>query len=456
MTARVLIVSYYFPPDGGPGTQRALKFAKNLFRYGWSTSVLTRAEPQQRGRWDPVDVSLNSEIHAHVDVHRVESVNRATSWAKSLPVLDTQATHAWAEAAFEEAARIVKEDWIDLVFITMSPFDLVHLGRRLQTQLHVPVIYDLRDPWALDGWRLHRTPTKLETDFQCMQLAMAQADGVVANTSEARAAIHEAFATPNLNESTLVTITNGYDESDFDRSPIGAYQRQPKAFVLAHTGSLHDRRVESEQGLIGSLRKRRRFSHESIDPMGRSLGPLLDAVGRLQQRKHPLVSRLKIVLAGVPDEASKRTVRRSGLQDMVQWVGYLPHRESIALLQHADALFLPLHDLEAGSRSLIVPGKTYEYLATGRPILGCLPQGDARLMVEASPYGLCADPCDAKDIARQLMTMYDAWAQGRLDEPAPPSWISRFERSQLSAQLAEYLDQMIGRVKRRAPLPRAA
>ena len=183
MMARVLIISYYFAPDGGPGTQRALKFAKYLWRYGWAPTILTREVPLQRGRWDPEDQTLLCEVPSSVDVRRVSAPPRATSWARKLPVLDDEHTHAWAEAAFDAASDTIEQEQIDLVLITMSPFDLVHLGRRLQTQFNVPVIYDLRDPWALDGWRVHRNRRLWRQDFDAMELALTQADGVIRDES---------------------------------------------------------------------------------------------------------------------------------------------------------------------------------------------------------------------------------------------------------------------------------
>lgn len=454
MTARVLIISYYFAPDGGPGTQRALKFAKYLWRYGWSTTVLTRETPDRRGRWDPEDRTLLREILSNVRVHRVDAPERASSWAKALPVLDQPRTHAWVEAAYEKANKLIELELIDLVFITMSPFDLVHLGRRLQTQGKVPVVYDLRDPWALDGWRVHRNRGQWQRDHDFMQLMLSQADGVIANTPQAS----QAFSrdTPTLQTTRLRTIPNGYDENDFDRTPLGAYQRDPTEFRLVHTGSLHAQRLENYKGVLGAVKKRVHYSPESIEPSGRSLLHLLEALRRLQRQRHPLAGIMKLILAGLPDDATRRQVKAAGLDKIVQWTGYLPHHESVSLVQKADALFLPLHDVPPGQCSLIVPGKTYEYLASGRPVLACVPNGDARDLVQASPNGYCAAPCDAIDIARVLTTIHESWGEGRHDVSMLPTWMARYERRQLAAQLAEFFDRLIGRSQVPRCLPQAA
>lgn len=454
MNARTLIISYFFPPDGGPGTQRAAKFCKHLWRYGWIPTIITREIPDHRGRWDPEDESLLREIPGHTDVLRVPPRPQPTDWARDLPVIDSESMLGWAEAAFDHIAQAVRSRMIDVVFITMSPFDLAHLGRRIQTQLEIPVVYDLRDPWALDGWRMHRSRKKWQRDFDAMARTLAQADGIIANTPEAREAMLREI--PGLHSSSICTIPNGYDEEDFPHLPGSGYRRDPEIFRLVHTGSLHGRRVENYQGLLGRLKQRIHFAPGAIDPSGRTLAHLLEAVKQLEMRKHPLVKKLKIILAGNADEADRRMVDQFDLPQMVQWTGYLPHHESVDLLEQADALFLPLHGQQDERRSLIVPGKTYEYLASGRPILGCLPAGDARDLVDSYEYGFVASPCDSKSIARSLMDLHEAWRGGQLDTPCITSWLPRYQRSQLAAKLAEYFDQVSGRVRRIAPHRRAA
>ena len=89
MNARVLVISYFFPPDGGPGTQRVTKFCKYLWRFGWSPTVLTRTVPETRGRWDPEDRSLEHDIPSSVRVIRVAGDNGEPDWTAHLPVLDS-------------------------------------------------------------------------------------------------------------------------------------------------------------------------------------------------------------------------------------------------------------------------------------------------------------------------------------------------------------------------------
>ena len=120
------------------------------------------------------------------------------------------------------------------------------------------------------------------------------------------------------------------------------------------------------------------------------------------------------------------------------------HPEAIALLRSADLLFLPMHDLPPGRRSTIVPGKTYEYLASGRPILAAVPDGDARdILAEAGNAFICR-PRDVEALARAISTVVDASIAGE-DLPSPePDVVNRYEYRNLARELLEFFEQVLG------------
>ncbi len=441
MNARVLVISYFFPPDGGPGTQRVTKFCKYLWRFGWSPIVLTRTIPETRGRWDPEDYSLVRDIPSSVRVIRVDAAEGNPGWSAHLPVLDSPRIMRWNASAYVRIRKLLETEQFDLVFITMSPFDLAHLGRRIQTQFGIPVIYDLRDPWALDGWRSHRSRNHWRRDFDCMRSTLMNADGIIANTQEAKNVIQRECR--EVDPMRLYVIPNGYDDADLTDPFHSTYQRDPSIFRIVHTGSLHCRELYARQNLRGKLRSLFEYAGERIDPTGRTPFYLLKALQRLRRRGHPLSKRVRVRLIGTIDDATRQCVTESRLQHVVELVNYLPHQESVDQLRIADALFLPLHGLPPGQRSRIVPGKTYEYLAARRPILACLPAGDARELIERSGNEWCADPCDETAIAEALASLYEAWERGDLDRLQIPSWLASYGRRQLTARLAEIFDEIV-------------
>lgn len=437
----VLLVAYFFPPDGGPGSQRPAKFCRYLPGLGWNVKVLTRVPPQARGRWDPRDASLLDDLDPSVTVERVAESSTDADWTREVP--RREGGRAWLGPAFDAARRIVEAGGVDLVLVTMSPFALSHLGLRLAEVTGVPVVYDLRDPWALDGWQPHRTRWHWQRSFRRMKRTLESAAGVVANTPEAGKAFLASF--PGLSEDRLVVIQNGYDAADLES--VGPVERRPQdegRLTIVHTGTLHSRALYPPGGPRSWLKRLLSYAPERIRPTGRTAAHLFGAIRLLRREGHPAGAAARVVLVGTADEFTRRSIEESGVADAVEVTGYLPHHESVRWLLRADALFLPLHGLEGPARSRIVPGKAYEYLGAGRPILGCLPPGDARDMVRASLMGYCADPCDDTAIARQLAQLHDDRAAGRHAALHRLPWVRDYEREALTRRLAEFLDRLRG------------
>jgi glycosyltransferase involved in cell wall biosynthesis len=141
-------------------------------------------------------------------------------------------------------------------------------------------------------------------------------------------------------------------------------------------------------------------------------------------------------LAGVLSDSDLQAVR----SDVVEVLGYLSHAKTVALMRTADLLFLPMQNLPVGVRATIVPGKTYEYLASGRPILAAVPDGDARdLLAEAGSAYLCR-PDDVEAMQRIVVDQVARWASGTHAPEPDPQVVERYERRRLTAHLASVLD----------------
>lgn len=413
----LLLLAHYFPPDGGPGAQRPRSFARHLPGLGVRCTVLTRAVPAQRGDFDPAD-------EQGLDAVRTATVVRA-------------AATAWSEfpaALLAAGERLGAADRPDVVMATMSPFELAPVALQLAHRYGVPAVLDLRDPWALDGVQDHRTRWHWCREFAAMRAALTTADGVVANCEESRRAIVAAL--PATQDRTVV-IPNGWDALDFaGETPV---VEPGPTLRLVHGGSFlcgelysHERPLRR---ILGWLRHR----PEPIDPRGRTPAPLLAALRRLRERGHPAGAAVRLVVVGRPDAPLQRCVRESGVADAVELAGYLPHAATVRALREADALFLTLHGLPPVRRARIVPGKTYEYLAAGRPLLAALPAGDARDLVATSPRAFLADPCDADSLAAALADLHAGWRAGELRAAAFSPQLAQFERRVLAIRLVDFL-----------------
>ena len=166
-------------------------------------------------------------------------------------------------------------------------------------------------------------------------------------------------------------------------------------------------------------------------------------------------------LAGRLSPADEDVIRSSPAAGRVRAHGYLGHAASVELVRGADLLFCPMHDLPAGGSALIVPGKAYEYLAAGRPILAAMPPGDARELVRAAGTGLVCGPSDAAGMRRIVSEELAALRSGGAPLAVDHDLLGRYTRPYLAARLASLLDDVttahrpLGRTTLRAEAPTA-
>lgn len=422
---RVLLLAYYFPPDGGPGAQRPISFARHLPAHGAQCTVLTRHPPPQRGPFDPEDEATLAGIAARCRIVRTPAA--------------AVGVHEVAAAMVATGDAAIAAERPDVILATMSPFALWRPAAELGAKHGLPVVFDLRDPWALDGVLHYRTWWHWRRDFAAMRAMLRAADGVVANTPECRSLF--LAAEPTLRPEQVVAITNGWDRAEF--APPHPTVEPGQKLVLLHAGSFLCHELYEHERPLRRLLGWLRWSGERIERSGRTPQHVLGALRLLRQRGALAGREVALRCIGMIDPALRRCVAESGVGDAVELVSYRPHAELLAEVRRADALFLTLHGLPPGHRSRIVPGKTYEYLASGRPMLCGLPPGDARDFVAGSPRAFVADPCDDAALADQIERLHAAWRRGDFRNAEQPPAVEQFERHRLTGDLASFLSRIV-------------
>jgi glycosyltransferase involved in cell wall biosynthesis len=255
------------------------------------------------------------------------------------------------------------------------------------------------------------------------------------STPEAVVRLLESF--PQLGDRPVVAIPNGFSADDFrDPRPV----RDDGAFRLVHTGYLH---TELGQQLRSSLPVRRvlRGAVPGLDILTRSHVFLVEALERLE-RDPETAGRIELHLAGVLTDADREVAERYPHTTLH---GYVTHARSIELMRSADLLFLPMQKLPPGRRATIVPGKTYEYLASGTPILGALPDGDARDILTEAGNNVLVRPDDVEAMAAALRAQVAAWSERKPGEPPDPAVVARFEYRHLAERLAGVFEEVLAR-----------
>ncbi len=173
-----------------------------------------------------------------------------------------------------------------------------------------------------------------------------------------------------------------------------------------------------------------------VEILTRSHFYLLQALDRWSKENPSIRNRVEVVLVGKPSATDLEIVNASPAGSFIRFTGYVSHAESLRLIRTASLLFLPMHKLPSGRRATIVPGKTYEYMATGLPILAPVPEGDARDFLRRAGTGLFCEPDDVGAMSRILDAQFQAWSGGQRVVNVDRRYVEQFERRHLAQQLA--------------------
>ena len=418
---RLLIVTYYWPPTGGSGVQRWVKFSKYLPLHGWQPVVYTPENPERLA----TDESLLSEIPECTEVLKTRILEPYSAYRKFFgvkpgggevnPVSSNDASLKkrislwirgnmfipdprvfWVRPSVKFLKRYLAEHPVDAVVTTGPPQSMHLIGLELKKALGLPWIADFRDPWTQMFYYKH-LGLNARSDRKHHELERAvldAADRVIAVTPSVRDDFRALTSTP------VELITNGYDEEDFS-GPLP--ERKDGSFRVVHTGL---------------------FAADG-NPLA-----LWEALAEMCKRDSDFRKRLQIRLSGKTDAAILQAVRDAGLGDNLLDLGYLPHSGITGEQRSADILLLPLR--REPEYAKVLPGKIFEYIASGRPVLGTgQPDGEAARLLRESGAG---DMFDWDDVAGPTDFLSSS-RTGAAD-------CSRFSRRVLTEKLVEVLDDI--------------
>jgi len=414
---KLLLVTLYFPPSGGGGVQRPLKFASHLPALGIETHVLAPDDskwvhedadlplPTQawihRARYvGPRGRRLADELHGRSGLDL--ALRRASTIGRRLLVPDENVT--WNATAIPKAISIARSEGIDVVLTTSPPGSVHLIGAAVKKATGAKWVADLRDSLALHA---HRSSEGIGA--RAKQKARAGIAHLVARQADAIVAAAESIAaeTRGLNpRGRVVTIANGCDFDDF----AGLEYVRGERFRLTHAGSFFGKRDP------------RPFLHALAD------SGLEDVTVRFVGDFRP---------------GDREFMESLGLADRVELIDYVPRRESLRLQRDSDALLLLIPDAGGRGRG-VLSGKVFEYLAAERPVLAVVPpDGAAAQLVRDTGAGPVAAPEDVPAIRDALVELHGRWREGKLDgTPLSPEWRDKLSRATRVEELAELLESL--------------
>ena len=434
---RVLIISYYWPPTGGSGVQRWVKFAKYLPSEGWQPVIYTPENPEQLA----TDASLEAEIPAEAEIikthiiepyelykkflrksgHSKEAVEvnpvnaqnksflqKVAMWVRgNLFLPDPRCM--WIRPSVSYLKKYLKEHPVDLIVSTGPPQSMHIIGMKLALQTGLPWIADFRDPWTRIFYFKHLSMTRTtERWHKKMEKKVLDAASAVVAVSPL---VQQEFQ--EMTQTTVELITNGFDECDFAGAACTeAAGGRDKDFIITHTGLFA---ADGNPSVLWETLRDKCMK----DPVFKD--------------------RLKIKLIGKTDRQITESIEAAGLGENLTDMGYQPHDKAVEEQRRASLLILPLR--KEPEYKAVLPGKLYEYLASWRPVLGIgQPDGAMSMILNTTKTGVVFNWEDKASVSRFIDLCWKNHLEGRL--VVDDADISQFTRRNLTRRMAELFERL--------------
>jgi glycosyltransferase involved in cell wall biosynthesis len=452
MMQKVLFLTYYFPPIAGSGVFRSAKFAKYLPKFGWQPIVISATEDIQLQQVDP---TLLEELPEEVQVRRVgaphpqpytalrqwlrrntgsvevasstpasvkgiesssngkqsvlKTVFKGLTWPLRLlenPPVDIQLY--WSLRIIPLAWRLIRQQEIDVIYTSSAPWSVLLTGLVLKRLTGCPWVLDMRDPWVSNEYVCRDKGLRRRLDVTLEQQALNTADHVVITSAGFMDEI-ETLAGPAV-RSKVIEITNGYDEMDFS--------------IQTDDQSVYD----SSQNWV----------HVGTTIWDR-FAPLVDAIARLEKEPSVLQD-ITFTFHGWCDPRVPEAAKLLNTGSFV-FKSAVPHSHAISLMQQSEVLILLLGAQRHWAR--IYPGKLFEYLRAGKPVLGVGPRGVAAELIERCGVG-CFIPADETEKLAAMLRKIACDYPGFLSEyyHPDPDAIAQYERQALTNKLASVFNTL--------------
>lgn len=379
---RALLVAYEYPPIGGIGIIRSLKFSKYLPAFGWHPHVLSVRNPDRfysTLTHEPVPdgVTVHRSWNVANNLSVVEGALRRVGVQSKLIVPDAYV--GWVPDTVRAGRRLIRDNDIDLIYVSVSPFSACRIGTRLKERTRLPLVLDFRDAWTLGPDPIKYLHPALERRNERLEEeAFRAADRIVTATEGIAEQYAEKY--PFAAEK-LVPILNGFDCDDIPET-VEPYEK----FTIAYTGFFYGTR---------------------------SPHLFVKALERILKNRLIPADDIEFVWAGRDAPWVRTMFRDAGLDPIMRYLGLVPKTEAERILYRSHLIFILIPQDERASQQRVLTGKIFPYLASGRPILALVPEGDAqKLIAEYSDNAAIITNNSVDDVVAAIIDAYRRWKAG--------------------------------------------
>ncbi len=431
----ILVVAYYFPPSGGPGVQRVLKHVNYLREFGWNPIVLTVENGQFPARdesllrhvpqdvpvkrtyiYEPYDLYrffTGKKKGTAIDVNTIKKDGQKSSLTENIAefiratFFIPDARIGWLFTARKAALELIKEYDCKAIYSSSPPYTTSLIAHYAAKKTGLPWIAGFRDPWTgfISSPKRWFLPKAIDKHLE--KMVFSKADFVECAWE---GIIKDALGKyPDLDKNKFIHVPNGFDSNDFPKIE----PKRNEKFTLTYTGSMYGRR--NPASLFAALEKL--IAEKKIN----SQDLCLRFVGRFGTE--------------VEEMFEKASFRPS-----IEIIGYVPHGKSLEYLMTSDALLLIVDESKESEE--IVPGKVYEYVGVGKPILAIAPPESAIAdLMQKTGSGRVAHQTEIDKIGEIFLNYYLDWKNEKSNFAPDINLISTYERRNATKKLVELLEK---------------
>lgn len=414
------MIAYYFPPGGGVGVQRSVKFVKYLPEMNWQPIVLTANIPLGI----PIDSMLLKGIAPLTTVMRVDPLFTTKNCFSSsrgfisrllCACLIPDAILPWVYPAVKMGMKIIREKKVQVIYSTSPPHSSHFVGYYLNKKTGIPWVADFRDAWLADPDRnksFHNRLRSKTIEHWQEKLVTEKANKII-SVSEG---INEDFLLryPRIENDKLIIIPNGFDPDDFKDIEKKNYSKF--TFVLT----------------------------SSMSKPNRSPKPLLEGLKVLLSQYPEIRNNFQVYLVGAYTEEQKIFLTQQNLDGVVRMFGEVSHIEALEFQVNADVNLFIYNGPGDGRSSQMLSGKIFEYIGAGHPIMAISsPDSAACKLVRELKLGQVASPDSPEDIAMALKQMMSS---SKTKVSIDMNGVEQFHRRVLTEKLANVFELIKGMV----------
>ncbi|MFD2550797.1 glycosyltransferase family 4 protein [Bizionia sediminis] len=425
MRKKVLIVAYYWPPAGGPGVQRWLKFVKYLPDFNIEPIVYVPENPS----YPILDASLEEEVSKQVTIIK-QPISEPYKWAGWLFKKKTKtiskgiitgknrqsvaeklllfirgnffipdARKNWVSPSVRYLQSYIVSNHIDTVITTGPPHSMHLIGLALKRSLAVKWVADFRDPWTTIGYHKQLKLTKFarRKHLKMERKVLLEADHILVTSKVTKREFEAKTKQP------ITVITNGYDVTSVAKPELDTM------FTVSHIGSL--------------------LSQRNPDILWRALQDII-------QERADFRAYFQLNLVGYVSDEILKTLAYYGLSNYVNEYGYVSHEEAVVFQKKSQVLLLL--EINSADTKCIIPGKLFEYMVSERPILAIGPDGsDVASILKETNTGVYFNYAHYEGLKKQILAYFEAFKANKLQTYG--IGLQKYSRKALTKQLADLL-----------------